>query len=52
MQKVQETTASGCLQIEIDSAVVVVGGKTCRTQNTVGRYFHTSLIGSMRMCRR
>jgi hypothetical protein len=49
MQKVLETTAAGCLQVENDSAFVV-GGKTCWKQTTVGRYCYTGLIGSMRMC--
>ena len=51
MQKVQETTAGGCLQVENDSAIVV-GGKTCWKQTTVRRYFYPGLIASMRMCRR
>ena len=50
MQKVLETTASGCLQVENDSAIVV-GGETCWKQTTVGRYADTGLIGSMQMCR-
>jgi len=49
MQKVQKTTAGGCLQVENDSAFVV-GGTICWKQTTVGRYFYTGLIGSMRMC--
>ena len=51
MQKVQETTAGGCLLFENDSAIVV-DGKTCWTQTTVGRCCHTGPIGLMRMCRR
>lgn len=50
MLEVLETTGGGCFQVENDSAFVV-GGKTCWTQTTVGRYFYTGLIGSMRMCR-
>ena len=50
MQKVQETPAGGCLQVE-NVRAFVVGGKTCWKQTAVGRYFYTGLIGSMRMCR-
>lgn len=49
-QKVLETTARGCLQVENESAFAV-GGKTCWKQTTVRRYYDTGLIGSMRMCR-
>lgn len=49
MQKVQETPAGGCLQVESDSAFVA-GGKTCCKQTRVGCYFYTGPIGSMRMC--
>ena len=49
MQKVEETSAGGCLQVEKDSALVV-GGKTCWKQTTVGRYYYAGLICSMRMC--
>ena len=51
MQKVQETPAGGCLQVENDRAIVVEG-ETCWKQTTVGRCCYAGLIGSMRMCRR
>jgi len=48
--KVEGTTAGDCLQVENNSAIVV-SGKTCWKQTTVGRYFYPGLIGSMRMGR-
>jgi hypothetical protein len=50
MQKVQETIASGYLQVENDSAIVVGGRGTC-WNTTVGCDCYTVLIGSRRMCR-
>ena len=50
MQKILETTAGGCLQVENDGAFVV-GVKTCWKQTTVGRCCCNGRIGVMRTCR-